>query len=123
MFILCVGELWFWRTIASEWRRLPSSMAVNQTRYLKLVESKKLDRMYLCYCLYLKYAVYGMYMIKVKIMIKNNNESEGYQFFFLTNNSYILNMSLEYSLVQNHYLPALCKKSVLPRQNIMLRSL
>ena len=123
MLILCVGELWFWRTIASEWRRLPSSMAVNQTRYLKLVESKKLDRMYLCYCLYLKYAVYGMYMIKVKIMINNNNESERYQFFFLTNNSYILNMSLEHSLVKNHYLPVLCKKSVLPRQNIMLRSL
>jgi len=86
-----------WRTIASEWRRLPSSMAVNQTRYLKLVESKKLDCVYRFYCLPLKYAVHEMYIIKAKIMINNSNdnESERYQVFFLTTffiNLYILNM-------------------------------
>ena len=53
--------------------------------------------MYRFYCLPLKYSVHGMYMIKAKIMINNNNdnESERYQVFFLTTlfvNLYILNM-------------------------------
>ena len=36
--------------------------------------------MYRFYCLPIKYAVHGMYMIKAKIMINNinNNESERY---------------------------------------------